>query len=94
MARNYRRGPKWLPGVIAEVKGPLSYVDQMKGGALWRRYVDQLRNGVANTQSDDIPLVLILMTNLSFQTLLSFLKHQPPNHQQHHPLQNLHPLLT
>ena len=26
----------------------------MKGGALWRRHIDQLRNGVADTQSDDI----------------------------------------
>ena len=49
MARNYRRGPNWLPGVIAEVKGPLSYVIRMKGGALWRRHADQLQNGVVNT---------------------------------------------
>ena len=55
MARNYRRGPKWLPGVVAEVKGPLSYIIQIKGGTLCRRHINQLRNGVADTQLDDIP---------------------------------------
>ena len=55
MARNYRRGPKWLPGVVAEVKGPLSYIIQIKGGTLCRRHINQLRNGVADTQLDNIP---------------------------------------
>ena len=41
MARNFRGGPKWLPGVVAEVKGPLSYVIQMKNGTMWRRHVNQ-----------------------------------------------------
>jgi len=50
MARNYRKGPKWLPGVAAEVKGPLSYLIQMKGGTLWRRHINQLRDGIDETQ--------------------------------------------
>ena len=52
MACNYRRGPKWLPGVVAE---PLPYIIQINGGALWQKHINQLRNGVAYTQLDDIP---------------------------------------
>ena len=32
MARNSRDGDKWLPGVVVERKGALSYVVQMKSG--------------------------------------------------------------
>ena len=46
MVHNYRQGPKWLPGTVAEVKGPLSYVVQLKSGLLWRRYINQLRDGI------------------------------------------------
>ena len=45
MARNYRDGPKWMVGVVVECKGPLSYVVQVNHGMLWRRHLDQLRNG-------------------------------------------------
>ena len=31
MALNFCRGPKWLP----EVKGPLSYIIQLKSGVIW-----------------------------------------------------------
>ena len=55
VARNYCRGPKWLPGVVAEVRGPLSYVIQMKGGALWRRHINQLQNGTETHLSDNPP---------------------------------------
>ena len=46
MARNYRYGPKWLPGTVAEVKGPLSYIIQLNSGLLWRRHINQLRDGI------------------------------------------------
>ena len=46
MVHNYRQGPKWLPGTVAEVKGPLSYVVQLKSGLLWRRHINQLRDGI------------------------------------------------
>jgi len=46
MARNYRHGPKWLPGTVAEVKGPLSYIIQLKSGLIWRRHINQLRDGI------------------------------------------------
>ncbi len=51
MARNYRDGDKWLPGVVVERKGPLSYVVQMKSGVLWRRHIDQLSE-LSNSAND------------------------------------------
>ena len=41
--RDYRdRSPKWIPGVIVEKTGPLSYRVKVGPGSVWRRHVDQL----------------------------------------------------
>ena len=53
MARNYRDGPKWVEGVVVERKGSLSYVVQVNHGMLWRRHIDQLRNGPIPAQQMD-----------------------------------------
>ena len=43
-ARNYSRGPPWLPATIINKCGPLSYkVKVLEGGMVWRRHQDQLR---------------------------------------------------
>ena len=49
MARNYREGDEWVPGVVVERKGPLSYIIQTESGTLWRRHIDQLRELVGAT---------------------------------------------
>ena len=43
MARNLRTGPNWIPGVIIERAGPLSYVIETEDKQIWRRHVDQLK---------------------------------------------------
>ena len=43
MAKNYRNGPKWLPGVIVEQLGTLTLLVQLDNGMFWKRHVDQLR---------------------------------------------------
>ena len=43
MARNLRPGVPWVPGVIVEQLGPLTYRVQVEGGLLWRRHLDHLR---------------------------------------------------
>lgn len=45
MAQNLRPGPKWVPGVVVERVGPLSYLVQVRNGAFWKRHVDLLRQG-------------------------------------------------
>ena len=60
MARHYRDGPKWMEGIL-ECQGTLSYVVQVNHGMLWRRHIDQLRNGPSTAQQTVMwrfPLVL------------------------------------
>ena len=45
MARNLRDGPPWVPGVVVQVLGPLTYVIQVQGGQRWKRHVDHIREG-------------------------------------------------
>ena len=42
MAKNLRPGPKWIPAVIVERLGPLSYLVETNDYDLWRRHVDLL----------------------------------------------------
>ena len=53
MAKNFRDGPKWVPGVISKILGPLSYLVQMEDGLMWRRHVDHIRDN--STSSSHIP---------------------------------------
>lgn len=50
LARNYLRGPKWVPAVIVAITGPLSYQVRTNNDAVWRRHTDQLlaRKGPAS----------------------------------------------
>ena len=43
MAKNFRNGPKWLPGVIVEQLRTLTFLVQMDNGMFWKCHVDQLR---------------------------------------------------
>ncbi|XP_077507660.1 uncharacterized protein LOC144118632 [Amblyomma americanum] len=50
--RNYLYGPKWLPGIVDAVTGPVSYLVVTKDGRQWRRHVDQLRSRSASYALD------------------------------------------
>ena len=52
LATNLLNGDKWVPGVIVERKGPLSYIVQIRTGAQWRRHNDQLRDGSEIKEGD------------------------------------------
>ena len=43
MVRNLRSGFDWVPGVIVERLGPVSYLVETEGQKLWKRHVDQLK---------------------------------------------------
>ena len=58
--KNFRDGPPWLKGVIADRLGPVSYLVRMEDGALWRRHVDHLRSGSSDavsveSRNEDLP---------------------------------------
>ena len=44
-ARNFRVGSMWVPAMVVDQLGPLSYLVQLKDGELWRRHLDHLRAG-------------------------------------------------
>ena len=71
MVRQFRAGPKWIPGTILKQTGPLSYIVKVHNGLEWKRHVDHLRANVnkeplnsesqpsanySELDSDDFPL--------------------------------------
>ena len=52
----YMIGPKWLPGVIVEQLGTLTFLVQLDNGMFWKRHVDQLcgrdQSSSSNTDSE------------------------------------------
>ena len=51
-ARNFGTGSKWLPSVIHEVTGPVSFVVKLPSGQLVRRHQDHLRHRLSNSAND------------------------------------------
>ena len=56
MARNYRSGPKREPAVVVERKDLLSYTLQLDSGLIWRRHIDQLRDGVSVISQEEVDM--------------------------------------
>ena len=42
LVRNYGRGEKWTPGVVAAETGPVSYAVDIGSSEQWRRHADQI----------------------------------------------------
>ena len=56
-ARNYARGPQWLPGRVIVKTGPVSYKVELTDGRVWKRHVDQIRKRYNDVQDQtpDLP---------------------------------------
>ena len=44
MVKNFRAGPTWVPGVIAQQLGPLTYMIEISAGKFWKRHVDHVKD--------------------------------------------------
>ena len=57
MVRDYRFGTNWIPGVVVEVLGPVTYIVETDIGQRWKRHIDQIKRwiprNVANSTSED-----------------------------------------
>lgn len=42
ITRNFSHGPKWIPGIITKITGPVSYKVLLGDGNIVRRHVDQI----------------------------------------------------
>ncbi|XP_061153479.1 uncharacterized protein K02A2.6-like, partial [Syngnathus typhle] len=51
LIRNYSYGPKWIPGVIQNTSGPLSYTVSVGTGQVVKRHVDQVRARLSNLET-------------------------------------------
>lgn len=48
--KNFSVGPKWLPGVVVQITGPLSYMIQLPDGRMLRRHVDHVLPHVSDPE--------------------------------------------
>ncbi|XP_056098696.1 uncharacterized protein K02A2.6-like [Rhinichthys klamathensis goyatoka] len=57
ITRNFSHGPKWIPGFIIKMTGPVSYKVMLGGGNIVRRHVDQI---LASSEDKDwmVPKIL------------------------------------
>ncbi|KAL2086779.1 hypothetical protein ACEWY4_017838 [Coilia grayii] len=49
--RNFGEGPRWMPGEIVDITGPLSYKVRAEDGQVHRRHVDQLRGRLPSSNA-------------------------------------------
>ncbi len=50
--RNYQSGRRWLPGVIQDKTGPVSYRAKMQDGRLRRCHVDQIQSRTVDERAE------------------------------------------
>ena len=60
MAKNLRPGPDWVPAVVVERLGPLTYLVETADRLLWKRHIDLLRelavrHPISETQDSEDP---------------------------------------
>ena len=53
LVKNQTSGPKWLPGQIQEVRGPVTYIVLLQDGRVMKRHVDQIRSRTVNIDVPD-----------------------------------------
>ena len=44
MVKNFRTGPTWVPGIIVQQLGPLTYMIEVFAVKFWKRHVDHVKN--------------------------------------------------
>ena len=51
MVKNMRPGPDWIPAVIAQQLGPVSFLVDVESGLRWKRHIDHIR------ELADLPMI-------------------------------------
>ena len=55
---NFLGTPKWLPGVIEQTLGPVSFRVLLQDGRTWRRHMDHIRHRDAKSDTEDVVLLV------------------------------------
>ncbi|XP_016335635.1 uncharacterized protein K02A2.6-like [Sinocyclocheilus anshuiensis] len=58
LVRNYSYGPKWIPAVIVNSSGPVSYTVAVGSGQILKRHVDQIRIRHTETFQDSTQVTM------------------------------------
>ena len=59
LAKNFSLGPKWFPGVIEALLGPLSYLIKLDDGYIIKRHINRFLNHIECKEpivDDELPL--------------------------------------
>ena len=43
VAKNFLAGSAWVPGVIMQQLGPLTYLVEVEGGTMWKHHMDHVK---------------------------------------------------
>ena len=43
LVKSWRPGPDWVPGVITQQLGPVSYLVKLNDGREWKRHIDHIK---------------------------------------------------
>ena len=55
MVRDYRSGTNWIPAVVVEILGPMTYIVETDTGQRWKRHLDQIKNWIPRAVVDSTP---------------------------------------
>lgn len=76
LIRNYSYGPKWIPGVVQDCSGPLSYTVSVGSGQVMKRHVDQVRSRLSDPELTVEKEVTLPLYPNSTQTTVESVKEQ------------------
>ena len=52
MVQDFRSGPDWVPVVVVEVLGPVTYIVETDHGQCWKRCVDQIKSWISRSVTE------------------------------------------
>lgn len=58
MVRNFSGSNKWIPGIVIQKLGPVTYRVEVAHGQIWKRHIDQLRLREDSSQVASSPVVV------------------------------------
>ncbi|RXN04227.1 putative protein K02A2.6-like protein [Labeo rohita] len=71
LVRDYRKGEKWIPGVVMSRTGPVFYIVKVGAAGSWKRHVDQmLRQGATSCDTSTEPDVPVFPDNSQTHSVL------------------------
>ena len=52
-ARNFLSQPKWMPGILVESRGPVTFLVELNDGRIWKRHIDHIKPRYLSLDKED-----------------------------------------